>query len=72
MYDMSQPNAKPGRCIKCSGSGRYRWGAIENGRAKHEGPCFSCQGTGRQTSRQIRRNQAYNRFKVARMFRGDF
>jgi len=31
MYDLSQPNAKPGTCIKCKGSGSYGWGACING-----------------------------------------
>lgn len=32
MYDMSQPNAKPGTCGKCKGSGVYQWGACVNGK----------------------------------------
>ena len=65
MYDLSQPNDKPGRCAKCSGSGVYKWGVVANGHPTHQGPCFSCQGKGKQTGRQIRRNVAYNRYKIA-------
>lgn len=71
MYDLSMPNDRPGRCGKCRGTGLYRWGATVNGRSSKSGPCFSCQGTGRQSSRQIRRNVAYNRHKVARILGGD-
>lgn len=68
MYDLSQPNAKPGPCDKCKGTGTYRWGASVNGRMSHAGTCFSCRGTGRQDGRQIRTNHTYNRHKIARMF----
>lgn len=68
MYDLSMPNDRPGQCGKCRGSGRYSWGVVENGKPQHSGPCFSCQGTGRQSGRQIRRNVAYNRHKIARLF----
>ena len=64
MYDFAVPNAKPGVCEKCKGSGVYRWGAVVNGKCAHEGTCFSCKGTGKQTKRDIRRNVAYNRHKL--------
>ena len=67
MYDLSMPNAKPGRCCKCSGSGEYRWGTSVNGRPAKSGPCFSCKGTGRQDRKQIRTNITYNRHKIARI-----
>lgn len=67
MYDMSVPNAKPGVCAKCNGSGVYQWGASVNGKMTHGGTCFSCRGTGQQAKTDIKRNVAYNRFKVARM-----
>jgi hypothetical protein len=67
MYDLSQPNERPGKCAKCQGTGEYRWGAIVNGQATHAGPCFSCRGTGRQSRKQIGRNHAYNRHKIARL-----
>lgn len=67
MYDFAVPNAKPGQCAKCRGTGRYRWGAIVNGKATKEGECYSCRGTGRQTRRDIRRNVTYNRHKAARV-----
>jgi DnaJ-class molecular chaperone len=70
MYDMAQPNDAPGRCVKCSGSGVYRWGGSINGKARFEGPCHSCRGTGEQSARQIRTNEAYNRFKIARICEG--
>ena len=38
MYDLSQPNDKPGTCIKCKGTGVYGWGAIA--RAWREGREF--------------------------------
>lgn len=67
MYDLSQPNHKPGECCKCKGSGVYRWGASVNGKSQHEGTCFSCGGTGHQTGSDIGRNKTYNRYKIARM-----
>jgi hypothetical protein len=71
MYDLSIPNDRPGQCAKCGGSGMYRWGATVNGKSQHSGPCFSCQGTGQQSARQIRRNQSYNRHKLASMGAAD-
>lgn len=65
MYDLSVPNSKPGVCEKCRGSGVYSWGASVNGKMSHSGMCFSCRGSGKQSKRQISRNCAYNRFKVA-------
>lgn len=65
MYDLSQPNDKPGVCCKCQGSGVYLWGACVNGRMSHAGPCHSCGGTGKQTQADIKRNEAYNRHKIA-------
>ena len=67
MYDMSIPNAEPGPCAKCNGTGEYRWGAVVNGKPSKSGQCHSCGGTGRQTARDIRRNVAYNRRKLATM-----
>lgn len=67
MYDLAQPNAQPGPCCKCKGTGVYRWGATVNGRTAHSGPCHSCGGTGRQTAADIRRNETYNRHKIARI-----
>ncbi len=67
MYDLSIPNAKPGKCAKCRGTGEYRWGAVVNGKPSNSGQCHSCRGTGRQTERDIRRNETYNRHKLARL-----
>jgi DnaJ-class molecular chaperone len=67
MYDLSQPNAKPGQCSKCKGSGEYRWGASVNGRTAFSGRCHSCGGTGEQTRSDIARNRAYNRHKINRI-----
>ena len=67
MYDMSIPNAKPGTCSKCHGTGEYRWGAVVNGKPSKSGQCHSCGGTGHQTQRDIRRNVAYKRHKLATM-----
>lgn len=67
MYDLSQPNSKPGKCCKCQGSGLYQWGACVNGKMTHGGPCFSCKGTGQQSQRQIRTNIAYNVHKIRRI-----
>jgi DnaJ-class molecular chaperone len=67
MYDLAVPNAKPGECEKCRGTGRYSWGAVVNGRPSKSGECYSCRGTGRQDRRQIARNECYNRHKIARM-----
>ena len=69
MYDLSQPNDKPGTCRKCKGSGIYGWGAMVNGKMKNEGPCFSCRGTGRQSFRQIKRNETYNKYKIVSIMR---
>lgn len=71
MYDLSQPNDKPGQCIKCRGTGIYRWGASVNGKSAHEGPCYSCRGTGKQSAKQIRRNRTYNKYKVAQIVHAD-
>ena len=65
MYDLSQPNEKPGTCVKCKGTGSYSWGASVNGRMQNSGTCFSCKGTGQQTRSDIRRNETYNRHKIA-------
>jgi len=70
--DFSQPNEKPGNCVKCKGSGTYGWGPSVNGKMKHSGTCFSCRGTGIQSPRQIRRNHAYNRHKANAVLRSDF
>jgi DnaJ-class molecular chaperone len=67
MYDLSQPNSKPGTCVKCKGSGLYQWGACVNGKMTHAGKCFSCKGTGEQTTTQIKTNHAYNKHKIASM-----
>lgn len=68
MYDLAIPADKPGQCPKCRGTGEYAWGGTVNGKAVHSGKCHSCNGTGRQDRRQIMRNLAYNRHKIARMF----
>lgn len=68
MYDLAQPNDKPGRCIKCSGTGTYKWGAVVNGVSQHSGKCHSCGGTGAQTKADIARNVSYNKHKIARIF----
>jgi DnaJ-class molecular chaperone len=65
--DLSSPNLKPGKCSKCSGTGRYVWGAIVNGKATHSGECKSCLGKGTQTWSDIGRNRAYNRHKISRL-----
>ena len=69
MYDFSVPNSEPGTCQKCRGTGVYSWAANINGRSRKSGPCFSCQGTGQQCRRQISRNRAYNRYKIAMIVR---
>lgn len=71
-YDLSMPNDRPGECCKCRGTGVYRWGASVNGKSQHSGECFSCRGTGKQSTRQIHRNRAYNRHKVAQIMANDF
>jgi len=67
MYDLSQPNEKPGVCCKCKGTGVYKWGAVVNGKVSKEGPCWSCQGTGKQDKAQIKRNYGYNYWKIKNM-----
>lgn len=71
MYDLSQPNDKPGACVKCRGTGTYSWGASVNGKMQHSGTCFSCRGTGKQSDKQIRRNHTYNKHKVAQIMSHD-
>jgi DnaJ-class molecular chaperone len=68
MYDLAVPNAKPGPCEKCRGRGIYSWGAVTNGRPAKSGRCHSCNGSGQQSARDMRRNTAYNRFKIATLF----
>lgn len=70
MYDLAVPNAAPGRCEKCRGTGLYCWGAVVNGNAEKSGPCHSCRGTGRQSQSDIRRNYAYNTHKIAAILGG--
>jgi len=65
MYDLSMPNEKPGVCCKCKGTGTYGWGASVNGKMTHSGTCYSCLGTGKQTVKDIKRNNTYNKHKVA-------
>ena len=67
MYDLSQPNDKPGKCGKCKGTGCYSWGASQNGKTTHSGTCWSCAGTGQQTKDDIRRNHTYNKHKIIRI-----
>ena len=71
MYDLSQPNSKPGTCGKCRGTGVYSWGASVNGKMQNSGPCFSCKGTGKQSRRQIACNRTYNKHKIARICSAD-
>ncbi len=67
MFDLAQPNSKPGECGKCRGTGEYTWGGTINGKSRHRGQCHSCGGTGEQTRRDIARNETYNRHKINRM-----
>jgi len=67
MYDMSQPNSKPGECVKCRGTGVYSFGGTVNGKPRKSGTCYSCRGTGKQDTAQIHRNHTYNKFKVMRI-----
>ena len=64
--DMAHVNSKPGKCGKCNGTGRYRWGGgTVNGKfTGNEGTCFSCRGKGHQTWSDIKRNETYNRNKI--------
>ena len=64
MTDFSMPNAEPGECCKCRGTGVYEWGTSLNGKRTNSGPCHSCAGTGRQTRSDIARNECYNRHKI--------
>lgn len=68
MSDFAVPNARPGKCEKCRGSGQYRWHAASHGRPiVKSGQCNSCGGTGRQTRADIARNHAYNRYKISNL-----
>ena len=53
-------NDAPGKCVKCNGTGRYKW---EEGGQQRAGRCFSCNGTGRQSKSQMLRNETYNRWR---------
>ncbi len=64
MYDLSQPNSVPGKCVKCRGTGVYCWGGTVNGVPRKSGPCHSCGGKGHQTARDIQRDHAYNKHKL--------
>jgi DnaJ-class molecular chaperone len=64
MYDLSIPNAKPGICAKCHGTGIYSWGVCLNGKMTQSGMCFSCKGTGKQDKSQIVCNRVYNKHKI--------
>ena len=66
-YDFSVPNAVPGECEKCRGTGLYQWGACVNGKMTHSGPCWSCRGTGKQSKADIKRNHGYNWHKLRNM-----
>jgi DnaJ-class molecular chaperone len=66
-YDLSVPNAAPGKCAKCGGSGKYCWGGTVNGKPVHSNTCWSCKGTGKQTSADIKRNEVYNKYKINRI-----
>lgn len=67
MYDFAMPASRPGKCPKCDGTGTYSWGATVNGVPSHSGPCHSCRGTGVQTVSDIKRNNTYNRYKLAHL-----
>ena len=67
MYDFAQPAEAPGTCPKCRGTGLYCWGGTINGKPVKSGPCHSCRGTGKQDMAQIKRNMAYNRFKISQI-----
>ena len=41
MYDLSQPNAKPGQCVKCKGTGAYHWGPVVNGKPSKGGTIYT-------------------------------
>ena len=57
-------------CDRCGGTGRYRWGAIVNGKATHEGPCYRCEGKGKQTVADQKRNYGYDNFAIRSAFAG--
>jgi DnaJ-class molecular chaperone len=61
MMHLATPNASPGRCDQCSGSGIHRWGPSESGIGKFADACNACRGTGRQTHADIARNHAISR-----------
>ena len=67
MYDLSMVNSRPGKCCKCGGKGVYSMGSKVNGRPAKTGMCYSCRGTGYQDAAQIKRNQAYNRWKASQI-----
>lgn len=73
MTDFAVPNAKPGKCAKCNGSGVYRWGGgTVNGKFNgHSGACHSCGGSGEQSHSDIARNKAFNRHQLRRAFNLD-
>jgi hypothetical protein len=57
------------KCDRCSGTGRYSWGASVNGKMTHSGPCFRCEGKGHHNQDDYKRNWAYDRYAVVAAFR---
>lgn len=65
------PNEKPGQCAKCEGRGYVHLSRVvhyeltPDGRQvcrSKTGKCFGCLGSGVQNSRDIKRNNNYNKY----------
>jgi DnaJ-class molecular chaperone len=65
--DVSAPNASPGRCGQCRGSGVQRWGPSVNGVGKYAGACNACRSVGHQGRADIARNHAFYRHQLRRI-----
>ena len=62
---------KANSCVKCGGTGTYRWGSIVNGKATKSGVCFQCKGKGHTTWRDEARNSTYFSNAMAGMVSSD-
>jgi DnaJ-class molecular chaperone len=64
--DLSTPNASPGRCQQCRGTGVHRWGPSGDGVGTYTDACNACRGTGHQGRADIARNNVFYRHQVRR------
>lgn len=68
-YEIIVPRTDPDRCERCSGTGRFVRGSMndEHGRMMPAGPggeCFRCGGKGKLTPKDVKRNQYYDTHNI--------